>query len=299
MRRLGPTVHSRAPGVVENEGALPRDGAGNVDIPSLATEGVHVGGSGNGRGKPQAEAKCTQDNVYNVLRDVGLNPWVQPGTDFAALIDLYARGGCNGLYGKSFVTLARNLRSLHGRSRYAVNLMEVVAVLHARVSAIARMLETEESEEEADALAPYRDELGLVKAYRDFSAHMLKIAGEDGQLDAVMSQYSEKKKFLGMINTMGFDRFSFMVTLVNEIENDAINHRTLKVLVDSVRQHRSSRVAVCKVEIWLTGQNLCGMISSAEHDYFFCGIKPLVFGVAAEEPKAEEDIVRDFDWVCA
>ena len=235
MCRLGPTVHSRAPGVIENEGALPRDGAGNVDIPSLATEGIHVGGSGNGRGKPQSEAKCTQDNVYNVLRDAGLNPRVQRGTDLAALIDLYAREGCNGFYGKSFATLARNLlRSLHGRSRYSVDLMEVVAVLHARVSVIVRMLETEESKEEVDALVPYRDGLGHLKAYRDFSAHVLKIAGgfdteqvptlppfyeklpppqmgeflsvhfvpemdqqyvdvraDDGQMDAVMLQYSE------------------------------------------------------------------------------------------------------------
>lgn len=177
MCRLGPIVEKKADGVIENAGALPRDDAGNVDIPSLATEGVHVGASGNGRGKPQAEAKCTQHNVYNVLRDAGLNPRVQRGTDFAALLDLYAREGGMGHYGKSFATLARNLlRSLHGRSRYSVDLVEVVAVLHARVTAIVRKLDTEVREEEVDELAP-KWALKQLKAYRDFSAHVLKIAG--------------------------------------------------------------------------------------------------------------------------
>ncbi|CAN0029577.1 unnamed protein product [Ectocarpus sp. 4 AP-2014] len=77
-----------------------------------------------------------------------------------------------------------------------------------------------------------------------------------------------KKKFLGIINTMGFDRFSFMVTLVNEIENEAINHRTVQVLVDSVRQHRSSRLAVCQVEVWLTGRCCCEKPLQLRYDQF-------------------------------
>lgn len=85
MCRLGPSVAKKVPGVMKEDGALPRDVAGNADIPSLGTEGIHVGRSGDGRGEPQPEAKCNQNNVYNVVRDAGLSPRVQRGTDFATL----------------------------------------------------------------------------------------------------------------------------------------------------------------------------------------------------------------------
>lgn len=144
MCRLGPTVAKKLPGVIKDEGALPRNDAGKVDIPSLASEGIHVGGGVNVPGKPHAQAKCTQNNVYNVLRDAGLTPRVQRGIDFGALLDLYAKKGEMGVHGKVFAADARTLlRSLRRRARYSVDLMEVVAVVHARVTIIVKKLETE------------------------------------------------------------------------------------------------------------------------------------------------------------
>lgn len=48
MCRLGPTVDKKVPGVIKEEGALPRNAAGKVDIPSLRAEGIHVGSSVDG-----------------------------------------------------------------------------------------------------------------------------------------------------------------------------------------------------------------------------------------------------------
>lgn len=179
MCRLGPTVDKKVPGMIKEEGALPRNAAGKVDIPSLRAEGIHVGSSVDEPvGKPVAQAKCTQANVYNVLRDSGLNPRVQRGTDFSALLDQYGRDGGMGIHGEGFVALARTLlRSLRRRSRYSVDLVEVVAVLHARVSVIVQKLETPVDEGELDGLNRFRGGLGQLRVYRDFSAHVLRIAG--------------------------------------------------------------------------------------------------------------------------
>lgn len=174
MCRLGPSLKKKVPDVFTGEGALPRDADGNVDIPSLATEGIHVGVGEDAPGNPEVQAECTQENVYNLLRDAGLKPRVQRGTDFRVLLDLYAMHGGMGIYGEGFVSLARTLlRSLRRRSRYSVDLVEVVAVLHARVTVIILWLETENLELHGSALEQLR-------AYRDFSAHVLRIAGGFG-----------------------------------------------------------------------------------------------------------------------
>lgn len=70
MCKLGPILGRKAPVVVKNNGALPRVG-GRVDIPGLATLGTNTGDIPNERGQPVHEPKCTQDNVYNALRDAG------------------------------------------------------------------------------------------------------------------------------------------------------------------------------------------------------------------------------------
>lgn len=80
--------------------------------------------------------------------------------------------------------------------------------------------------------------------------------------------HAKKKKFLAMTNTMGFDRFSFMVTLINEIENEAINRRTLQELVDFVHDHASKRSSACKTEIWLTGRCYCDKPLQVRYDQF-------------------------------
>ena len=82
--------------------------------------------------------------------------------------------------------------------------------------------------------------------------------------------HQKKKKFLPMINTMRFDRFSFMVTLINEIENEVINRRTLEELVDFVRAvtEANEHLSVCKVEIWCAGRCFCEKPLQLRYDQF-------------------------------
>lgn len=80
--------------------------------------------------------------------------------------------------------------------------------------------------------------------------------------------HQKKRNFLAMLNTMGFDRFSFMVTLVNEVENEVINRRSLEQLVDLARGHESARSTVCKAEIWLTGRCCCDKPLQLWYDQF-------------------------------
>ena len=80
--------------------------------------------------------------------------------------------------GQRLVALARTLlRSLHRRSRYSVDIVEVVAVLHDCVKWIVQKLETQADGQEMDYLERYRSGVGQPTAYRDFSAHVLRIAG--------------------------------------------------------------------------------------------------------------------------
>ncbi|CAB1101830.1 unnamed protein product [Ectocarpus sp. CCAP 1310/34] len=69
--------------------------------------------------------------------------------------------------------------------------------------------------------------------------------------------HAEKKKFLHMLNAMKFDRFAFMVVLINETENEAINRKTVAGLVQRVLGHSSDRLKVCMVEVWFCGRCFC------------------------------------------
>lgn len=44
--------------------------------------------------------------------------------------------------------------------------------------------------------------------------------------------HAKEKKYLRALNVMGCDSFAFMVTLVNDLENQAISHRSLDRLVE-------------------------------------------------------------------
>ena len=71
---------------------------------------------------------------------------------------------------------------------------------------------------------------------------------------------SRKNRYLRMLNVMQFDRFAFTVTLVNEVENEAINRRSLERMVGRFRGHPVERIKVCQAEIWFCGRCFCSCL---------------------------------------
>ncbi|CAB1105581.1 unnamed protein product [Ectocarpus sp. CCAP 1310/34] len=76
-------------------------------------------------------------------------------------------------------------------------------------------------------------------------------------LNAHEQNHAKKKKFLHMLNVMKFDRFAFMVTLINETENEAINRRSVANMVKRVRGHGLEKVQICQAEVWFCGRCFC------------------------------------------
>lgn len=176
MCRLGPIVARKLPGKIIEEGALPRVDD-KVDIPALAAIGIHGKNEETGRGQPVPQVKCTQENVYNAFHDAQLDPPVQRGTDFAGLLRTSSTiAGRNGNpHGAVFANLAQALlHELYRKSRYSVDLVEVVAVLNARVTAVVAAVE--KGLDEGDGFDEFQGELEQYRAYRDFSADVLTTA---------------------------------------------------------------------------------------------------------------------------
>ena len=69
--------------------------------------------------------------------------------------------------------------------------------------------------------------------------------------------HAKKKKFLHMLNVMKFDRFAFMVTLINQTENEAINRKTVNNLVKRALGHKSGQPKICMAEVWFCGRCYC------------------------------------------
>lgn len=61
-----------------------------------------------------------------------------------------------------------------------------------------------------------------------------------GQPQRAQQNHAKKKMFLHMLNVMKFDRFPFVVTLINE--NEAINRKSVANMVKRGRGHGSERV---------------------------------------------------------
>lgn len=76
-------------------------------------------------------------------------------------------------------------------------------------------------------------------------------------LNSHEQNHSKKKKYLRMLNVMKFDRFAFMVTLINEIENEIINRRSLEHKVVKARGHPIARLGICQTELWFCGRCFC------------------------------------------
>ena len=216
MCRLGPILHTRCPSAAPNEGALPRTVEANdsnnmqigeangsntraaMDIPSLAALQSSCSPSLNEERPEQQQPipveKCTQENVYNALRDAEPSPPLQQRLDFGQLLDVSARNEAKrdsasanasvGARAMRFVDLARFcFRELHRRSHFSVGLFEVVAVLHARLTALAAVLHHEGV---ADGRAVAGQSPGYprgLEATRGSAPAPMNLAGARGQPD--------------------------------------------------------------------------------------------------------------------
>ncbi|CAB1119147.1 unnamed protein product [Ectocarpus sp. CCAP 1310/34] len=69
--------------------------------------------------------------------------------------------------------------------------------------------------------------------------------------------HSKKIKFLPSVTGMGFDTFTFNVTLINELENVKINRKTCTLAVSSASGHPRHRLPACRKEVWSCGRCFC------------------------------------------
>lgn len=80
--------------------------------------------------------------------------------------------------------------------------------------------------------------------------------------------HAKKKKFLRSLNVMGCDSFAFMVTLVNELENQAINRRSMDRLVGNAIGHPKRHHVACKLRMWTCGRCFCSTPLMRSFDRF-------------------------------
>lgn len=69
--------------------------------------------------------------------------------------------------------------------------------------------------------------------------------------------HSKKTKYLPSVSGMGFDTFTFNITLINELENASINRRTCNLAVTSATHHPHGRLHACCSEVWICGRCFC------------------------------------------
>lgn len=74
---------------------------------------------------------------------------------------------------------------------------------------------------------------------------------------------------------MVFDSFAFMVTLVNEVENQAINRKALDRLVESATEHLEQHQLGCKMSMWTCGR--CSGMTPLMHLLDWIGRLPVAF----------------------
>lgn len=56
---------------------------------------------------------------------------------------------------------------------------------------------------------------------------------------------------------MGFDTFTYNITLINELENVDINRKTCYLAVKSATGHPHERLHACRKEVWTCGRCFC------------------------------------------
>ena len=76
-------------------------------------------------------------------------------------------------------------------------------------------------------------------------------------LSAHEQNHSKKKTYLRMLNTMGFDRFTFTLTLINERDNERINKNSLDTMVDHFQGHPHDTLTKCQIHLYWLGRCWC------------------------------------------
>ncbi|CAB1099149.1 unnamed protein product [Ectocarpus sp. CCAP 1310/34] len=85
----------------------------------------------------------------------------------------------------------------------------------------------------------------------------------------VHEQNHEKKtKHLPSVSGMGFDTFTYNITLINELENVKINRKTCSVAVSSAIEHPHERLHACRKEVWTCGRCFCSKPLMRSFDQF-------------------------------
>ena len=70
--------------------------------------------------------------------------------------------------------------------------------------------------------------------------------------------HAKKTKYLPSVSgRMGFDTFTFNVTLINELENASINRKTCDLAVRCAMHHNHHHNHACCVEVWTCGRCFC------------------------------------------
>ena len=79
--------------------------------------------------------------------------------------------------------------------------------------------------------------------------------------------HAKKSKFLPSVSGMGFDTFTFNITLINELENIGINRKTCNLAVASATLHPHDRLHACRKEVWTMGRCFCAepLMRSFDH----------------------------------
>lgn len=86
-------------------------------------------------------------------------------------------------------------------------------------------------------------------------SHCKQITGTN--LNPHEQMHSKNIKFLPSVTGMGFDTFTFNVTLMYELENVRINRKTCRLAVTSATGHPRERLYACCKQVWSCGRCFC------------------------------------------
>ncbi|CAB1103041.1 unnamed protein product [Ectocarpus sp. CCAP 1310/34] len=81
-------------------------------------------------------------------------------------------------------------------------------------------------------------------------------------------KHSKKPRHLPSGSVMGFDTFTFNITLINDLENVKINRKTCSVAVSSATEHPHERLHACRKEVWTCGRCFCSKPLIRSFDQF-------------------------------
>lgn len=69
--------------------------------------------------------------------------------------------------------------------------------------------------------------------------------------------HSKKPVHFRSVNTMNFPNFTYSLRVINEIQNEQYNKRTLGRLLEAIDGHPEGRVSACREALWTCGRCFC------------------------------------------